>query len=426
MKVVFVEGYPGFRGAQRSLAALVVGLPEEVEAEILCTVAGRAADGYAAAGLAVEVFEVPALLRAFGGELTRRRLGAKMDAAVRGLLPYSLRLWQKWLRDRPDIVHCNQARALLLAAPAARLLGIPTVWHLRGLLDFGGLPRRLCFALADRIVCVSQEVAESLPEGVRRRAEVVYNGISAHLRPETLPAVREALATAKRDRGLDPSATVLLTASSFLPYKGLHHLVEAVDQLCERRPELRRTLLWVALGDSEGDPHRRRYQDELIERLDRANLATNIFWAEWRADVLAWIEAADVTVLPSVDREIFRYQDGTEVEAVCSEGFPRTVLESMASGTVVVASNVAGVGELLSEQNSSGLIVPPGDAEALAQAIEHLHDDSALRAALREAAADRVGQFSVERAVRDILSIYAELLASSRSDGRPGAGSIIG
>jgi glycosyltransferase involved in cell wall biosynthesis len=407
MKVVFVEGYPGFRGAQRSLAAVAAGMRDEAEVEILCTVGGRAAAGYAAVGLTVEVVEVPPVLRAFGGELARRGMLAQAGAVVCGMLPFALRLWRRWRRDRPDVVHCNQARALLLAAPAARLLGIPVVWHLRGLIGFGGWPRRLCLRLTDHALCVSRAVADSLPSRFRHRSSVVYNGIAAR-RPEDA-AVREALAAAKRDRGLEPAATVLLTASSFVPYKGLHRLVEALGLLCERRPGLRRSLLWVVLGDDESDPRRQQYRNDLEDRLRRAGLGTNVLWAGWSDEVLSWMAAADVTVLPTVEREVFRYDDGTAVDAECSEGFPRTVLESMAAGTAVVATAVAGVREQI-DDGVSGLVVPPGDAAALAAAIERLHDDDGLRARLAAAAAERVERFSVERAVRKTLAVYEGIL----------------
>ena len=415
MKIVFVEGYPGFRGAQRSLAALAAGLKEAAEVEILCTVAGRAADGYAAAGLPVAVVEVPPILRAFGGDLERRGTFAKVGVVLRGMLPYAVRLWRRWRRDRPDVVHCNQARALLLAAPAARLLGIPVVWHLRGLVSFGGWPKRLCYGLADDVLCVSRAVRESLPGRVRGRSSVVYNGISSRPPEDSaVAAVRAELEAAKRQRGLDPSATVLLTASSFVPYKGLHRLAEALALLIDRRPGLRRGLLWVALGDDEGDPRRRSYRDGLEARLRRADLAANVLWPGWRGDVLAWMAAAGVTVLPTVDRQLFRYDDGTTVRAVCSEGFSRTVLESMVAGAAVLATDVAGVREQI-DDGVSGLVVPPGDAAALASAIERLHDGADLRTGLATSAAERVRRFSVERTVRETLAVYEGSSASNAS-----------
>jgi len=99
---------------------------------------------------------------------------------------------------------------------------------------------------------------------------------------------------------------------------------------------------------------------------------------------------------------------------VCSEGFSRTVLESMVAGAAVLATDVAGVREQI-DDGVSGLVVPPGDAAALASAIERLHDGADLRTGLATSAAERVRRFSVERAVRETLAVYEGSSASNAS-----------
>lgn len=416
MKALFVEGYPGFRGAQRSLAALAAGLPESVEVEILCTVAGRSVEGYRRSGLPVRLFEVPPVLATFGGGLARCGVLGRLDAGLRGLLPFTVRLWRRLRRERPDVVHCNQARAVLLVAPAARLLGIPVIWHLRGTLDFGGFLERVTGALSTRVVCVSQAVQDSTATALRRKCTVVHNGISPAAACGEIDEVRGRFESVLRERGLESAALRLVTASSFLPYKGLHHLVDAFANLVERRPELRRRLLWAVLGAAEGYPRRERYRRELKRRLRDRGLGDNVFWPGWRDRAVAWIAACDVAVLPTVERETFRFDDGVEVEAVSTEGFPRTVLEAMAAGTAVVASGVAGVEEQIVD-GVSGLVVTPGSAEALGSAIERLVDDRELRSRLAAGARERVARFSVEAMVAATRAVYKELvLASQRED----------
>jgi len=417
MKVVFVEGYPGFRGAQRSLAALARGVAAAgVEVEVWCTVAGRASAGYAAAGLTVRELTVPPALRAFGGELARLGPLGLAGVAVRGLLPYTRRLVRELRASRPAVVHCNELRALLLAGPAARLLGLPVVWHQRGLLDAGGLPLRLAGRLAGRVICVSEAVRGSLPPALRRRATVVRNGVGDGDRPaaEAVAAARRAVASAKAERGLDPGATVLVTASSFLPYKGLHHLASALGDLARRRPALE--LLWLVLGDAEGDPQRERYRAEVARRaVDAGWPAERVWWVGWRDDAAAWIAAADLAVLPTVAGERFRFADGDEVMAVCSEGFPRTVLEAMLAGTPVVATDVAGVREQIAD-GDSGVVVPPGDPAALAAAVERLAADPELRRRLAAGARRRVGEeLTAGAMVEGVLGVYRRLVTGPPS-----------
>ena len=92
------------------------------------------------------------------------------------------------------------------------------------------------------------------------------------------------------------------------------------------------------------------------------------------------------------------------------EGLPRTVLEAMYLGKPVVATNVAGIPEQIVD-GETGLLVPPGDPEALADALVHLLESSAVRERLGQRAAACVRErFTTGRMVRETAALYAELL----------------
>lgn len=419
MKVLYVEAYPGFRGAQRSLATLVgslvrpvAGSPDAaVDPTIRCTHAGRAADGYRRQGLRVEIHPAPARLLELGGGLARRGLAGQLATVGLGLVPDTWR-WLRRLRlERPDLVHCNQARGVLLAGPAARLLGLPVIWHQRGLLDLPGWARTLASRLATDTVCVSTAVRESLPEGIRHRARVIANGIDTGSLPDqsTVLDRRHRLEAEAARLGARAGAVHLVTASSFLPYKGLHHLATALGALLHRRPDWRQRLVWTVLGDSEGDPARERYRHHLEQQVAALPHAPTVFWAGWLDDPLPVLAAADLVVLPTLEAETFRFADGETLDVTCSEGLPRTVLEALALGRVVVATDVAGVRDLVVD-GESGKIVPPGDPEALARTLETLLDSAARRHRLGEAARQRAKLFSAKTKGEEMMSLYHQIL----------------
>jgi glycosyltransferase involved in cell wall biosynthesis len=116
-----------------------------------------------------------------------------------------------------------------------------------------------------------------------------------------------------------------------------------------------------------------------------------------RSDIPQLLAACDVMALPS-----------------SFEGLPISVLEAMASGTAVVASNIGGVDELV-HNNITGLLVESRDAPALARAIRRLVDDPALAARLADAARENVAQeFSASTMARRVAAVYDRVLERQR------------
>lgn len=412
MKVLWVEAYPGFRGAQRSLAALLRGIERRrgriatetpVTSTVLCLAPGRAEQGYRDAGVEVQVLSPPASLRAYGGSLRRLRRGL---ATLPAMLSFSRRLRRFLRQHRPDVVHCNQARGVLLVGPAARSLGLPLTWHQRGLLDLPPVATQAAGLWARHVVCVSEAVRRSLPANLRRRSTVVANGIDPPARPPIKGALRRSLGIDEqlRERRLAEDAVVLITASSFLPYKGLHHVVSALRTLAQRQPTTLARLLWIVLGDADRQPVKQAYREQLRAAVADGSLSNHVWWVGWQERATEWLAAADLCLLPTVDRELWTHADGTTSDVVCSEGFPRTILESMAVGTPVVASDVAAVREQLVD-GDSGRIVAPGDPQALAEAIHVLATEPERRHAMASAGQQRVQRFSIETMTEQTLSI---------------------
>lgn len=253
------------------------------------------------------------------------------------------------VRRRPvDVVHAHNVRASLAAHLGARwpLGGPPLVSTVHGLAeqDYRGAVRVL-ERVADRVVAVSEDVADRLVRhGLRRvPVEVVEN--AADLR--TLPG-RE---TARAELGLPAAVPVVLCVARLAPPKRHDLLVEAWRQVPAP------AVLLVA-GDGE-------HRDALAAQVRAAGLGERVRLLGRRADVARLLAASDVAVLPS-DRE----------------GLPMTVLEAFGAGVPVVASAVGGLRSL---DPRAVELVTPGSADALAAGLGAVLGSAVRRAAMAEA-----------------------------------------
>lgn len=235
--------------------------------------------------------------------------------------------------------------------PNHRLLGPQIRWSLRR---------------ARRVVAVSRAMGERVIElGVPRRNVVVqHNGVEGDrfaLRDRR--AARDAL-------GVDHDRPMVLYVGNVKVSKGCEVLVEAMSPLVRGHGKGDVELVVVGSGDADA---------LLQQRVAELGLEKNVRLAGRRlhTEVPLWMSACDVFSLPSFN-----------------EGCPNVVLEALASGKPVVATNVGGIPELITKDN--GLLVPPGDAPALAralnEALDRAWDPAALRASVEFLSWDAVGE----------------------------------
>ena len=284
-------------------------------------------------------------------------------------------------RTRPQILHANCSKAGFAGMLAAALTRVPVrIYTTHGwpFVWSSGLSQRvyvwgdrLIGRLATRIVCVSE---------AERRA-----------------ALQARICRAGR-MVVIPNAVDVGPATAFVRRNGLPTIV-SVGRLAA--PKDFPTLL-AALAQLETGSYRARVVGDGPQRAaleadaERLGLSAVEFLGE-RDDVPELLRAAHVFVLPTR-----------------SEAHPMSVLEAMAAGLPVVASDVGGVPELL---DGHGLLVPPGDADALAVALRRLIDDPALRARHGELARrDAETRFDLSRFHRAYLDLYANELVRAGID----------
>ena len=383
----FVGIYHRFTGSQRSLWLLLRAMDSRVEPILVFPGEGHATRRYRELGFPLHIVPAAASLQEFGGGLLAAGPLRRALVALTAVVPYTVRLAGFLRRERIELLHCNDPRAVLLAAPAARLLGIPVVFNVRGhLRRLGRVYTEACARLSDRIVFVSHGIADSVPARFAHKFRVVHNGIGP-----PPPGSRD-----RAQLGLADDAVVVAAVGSLVPFKGIHHLIDAARRL--RHPRLA-----VVLVGDRPDAAYGRHLDALAAGLD-------VRFTGWDEAPGDWFRAADIVCLPTIDREELVIE-GQRRSVVHSEGLSRTVLEAMSHGKPVVATRVAGAAEQIVD-GTSGLLVPPSDPAALADALGALAADPALRARMGAAAERRArDQFSLERAADGMIAVYRELVA---------------
>lgn len=324
----------------------------------------------------------------------RHRMGKSMRAAGQ--------LWRICRRERFDVVHTHNAIPGILGRLGARLAGVPVVlhtWHSWPLRLPRSLPHRLAAGVLEPLATAAADVVLFLnPDDMQawsdmpgvdvRKGILVGNGINVE--EFAARATPEGRTRVRRELGLDDDVFVLSKVARLEhPRKGHDFFFEALRRFLDRTD---RPVVALLLGKGDDEAAVRR---EASQR----GLGAVVRFLGYRSDVPDVLLASDVSVLASP-----------------FEGIPRALMESMALGVPVVGADVVGTRTLV-ESERSGLLVPFGDADALAEAFERLAEDPALRKGLGERGRQRVrAHFNEPVVAARVLEIYERLLRGHKHD----------
>ncbi len=302
---------------------------------------------------------------------------------------HAIRQLAQHLRQNFDIVHAHGLRGALIGVLAARQAGLPALFTAHNLISRPSLLQRFFLALVGRdaaaVIAVSEAVAAMLcAAGIpRAKIAVIPNGIA--LGPFDVQTDAEAVRAAF---GVPPTAPLVLAIGRLSPEKGFDVLLEAFRQMQLRMPEAR--LILAGSGPEEAA----LWNQAVRGGIDQTG---TVIFAGQQAEVAPLLQAADVVAIPS-------RQEGQGIVA----------LEAMAARRPVVASRVGGLVETVIE-GETGLLVPPQDAAALAEALLALLSNPAQRQQMGEAGRVRVTQeYTAERMVQRIEAVYAGLVHRTR------------
>ena len=371
-RVLFVAWAPFFSGAERALLLTLRSLdPARYTPVVLSGTDGEFASQVRALGIRCDVADL--------SPLDRRRplVGLRSVAAV----------LKSAVRHRVSLMHANEAPRFQPAGYAAKVMGIPVITHVRFPAGAAGYQWFLRPGFS-RALFVSQallnQAVDEAPALFARKSEVLHDGVEAQPTWTVEDSIR-----ARQELGLPENRPLIALAGQIAEVKGIWDFVEAARILSSRDTES----LFVVVGDDlkAGGQVRR----EMEARVAGLGLSGRFRFLGFRTDVPRIVQAFDVIAVPSH-----------------IEPLGNATLEAMAAGRPVVGSRVGGIPEMVVD-GETGVLVPPQNPAALADAIAPLVRDPALRMRMGAAARQRAAtNFSIESHGGRLQHIYDAVCGS--------------
>jgi PAS domain S-box-containing protein len=320
----------------------------------------------------------------------------KLGAAL-SVLVYAVRVARFARQHHIRLIHTNSLKADLYGGVAGLLARIPVVWHVRDHINPSYLPmpvvrvfRLLARRLPSYVITNSESTREQLHLSGRRPSSVVASGLDFRN-----SVVHDGLTHGEYNDDIavtspqDVSTTLRIgIVGRLASWKGQHIFLEAAEKLAARGRQAQYVIIGSAMFGEDA------YEADLRRMADRETLQGAVTFLGFQKDVAACLRKLDILVHASTT----------------PEPFGQVVIEGMAEGLPVVATNGGGVREIVTD-GENGLLVPMGDSEALAEALERLIADPTEARRMGQAAYRHVRQnFTSEQSARRVEKIYQEVL----------------
>ncbi|MBI5004935.1 MAG: glycosyltransferase [Candidatus Lloydbacteria bacterium] len=352
-----------------------------------------------ATGISPKLFDVSVFAGGDGwlfDELTKKNIHAESlpflarDVRFFAEIAVFFKLLSLFKKERPDIVHLHSSKAGALGALAARLAGVEKIiftahgWAFnepRFFLSRAAiwLVSWLTTLLAHRIIVITKkEYAQTLAMPLITAKKIAYipNGIdNIHFLPKK--EAQEKL-LGPQAKSIDADTIWIGTISELTANKGLKYAIEATAIIKKGAAS---PFVFVVIGEGE---ERKALEKQIVDY----KLSGTVFLAGYKKDAHTLLKAFDIFTLTSL-----------------KEGLPYALLEAGAAGLPTVASNVGGIPDIVGEE--SGILVPPQNPEAIAQALKKLITDRSAQKPTEEPGARRIQEtYSLQKMLHDTVSLY--------------------
>ena len=302
-------------------------------------------------------------------------------------MTYILQLRRLIRRMRPHLIHTNSLKSAVIGGIAARLAATPVLWHIRDRIaeDY----------LSPSAVRAIRLLARVIPQYVIANSAATLSSLQLHRVPSAV--VPSGVDTSKfsasgnpgHPAAKHPGQQIIGLIGRICPWKGQHIFIEAAAAVHARYPQVRFRIIGSALFTDQP------YERQIVTMIEECGLRDIIKLTGFRADVERAIQSLDIVAHASIT----------------GEPFGQVIVQAMASGKPVIATNGGGVPEIIVDRES-GILVPMGDAQAMANAICSLIANPVAATALAQAGLKRVQErFTISVTVDKLTSVYEELAA---------------
>ena len=384
-KILYIQSSSDLYGAARCLLELLKQLPPEYEPIVVLPSEGPLAGCMRDLSIRVVIMPLGVIRRQHVHPIRIFAFITQFFISIVGLV-------RLITREKVELVQCNTS-LILPGSIAAFLCRRPCITHVRELLPEKGILTWLYLSIISatscRIFCVSNAVREQLRPRSMAKAVVVHDGIDILAFVAQAPSGNNV--AAKDADSKDGFVVGMIGRISF--GKGQDIFIKASKLVSERW-----NTRFLIIGDIwKGNKRYEILEKDLHALVDKLGIEERVEFTGFRDDTAALLSTMDVFVCPSV----------------VPEGLGIVLLEAMAMGKPVVATNQGGPKDVVID-SVTGLLVPPSDWKSLAEAISLLLGDRRLRERYGEEGRKRVAElFSIEAHARKIVSVYREILADT-------------
>ena len=386
VRVMYVGHTAQLSGGEVALSRLVAALGDDVEAEAVLAEPGPLVRRLEDIGVKVHVLPLSSATK----DLRKEDVASLLSAVRRigSVLAYAVQLSHLLKRERVDVLHANTLKAGFYGCLAARIARIPAVWHVHDRLASDYLPsfavvvtRLALVVLPQRILCNSSSTLSTIAPGwapwVRRKSVIAANPLPDDLEPSGSSPTQETE---------DGAGLNVAMVGRIAPWKG-----QLVALRGFTRAGLSRGSTLVFFGSPMFGED--AYLDEIRMEIERLGMAEVVSLRGFVDDVSAELKGFDVLVHASLS----------------PEPFGQVIVEGLAAGLPVVASAGGGPSEILTH-GQDGLLYEAGDESALAEMLQLLSRDRALRERLRARGLLRARDFSPKVIGPLVLEVYDDLI----------------
>ncbi|WP_419885833.1 glycosyltransferase family 4 protein [Paenibacillus sp. B-A-8] len=378
LRVAYIDHTAKWSGGEVALFNILTHIGEQIDPLVILAEDGALAERLREKGMDVRIIPLDESIRSRG----RNAVNLGAPAAAFKLLAYGRKLAPLLKAEKVDCVHTNSLKSALYGAIAAKIAGVPLIWHIR---DHIGAPY-LKPVVAKGIRLLSR----LLPNGVIANSHSTLNALELPRSKKTLVVYSAFAKAIGNGIGMrDQKEFNVLLVGRLAHWKGQHIVLEAAKSF-KNEPRVKFWLAGDALFGEEA------YKQELLQKIKNDEL-TNVSMLGHVDDIQGLMNTADLLIHTSVT----------------PEPFGQVIVEGMAAGLPVVASNEGGPVEIV-VPGETGLLIEPGNAAILADSIKWMLDHPEERRRMADNGMKRVKeQFVIENTVKDIVDYYKGLLAST-------------
>lgn len=295
-------------------------------------------------------------------------------------IPFLIRILLVLRKIKPDIIHAQTIGMGVVGFLAKKFFKIPYVVYGRGSeVYFSWLFKnqisRLVLRHADAVVALTEDMKKSLQRFCNREIYIIPNGIELD-RFINLPKKEETLSRI----GINDQENIILFVGRLCYVKGVEYLIRAMNIIVNKK---NKKVKLIIIGDGE----ERQNLEKLTKEL---NLGNNvIFLGKIPNEKIAeFMASSDVFVLPSL-----------------SEGFPSVILEAMACGLPIVATNVGGIPYVVNEEEN-GFLVMPKDSEQIAEKILFLLENKNISEEISKKNKEMIKKYDLNNIIQELEKVY--------------------